>query len=130
MADIDNSKLMGLLIIVGGGLLLTQEQIKEERKQRQWIRPSIRKRDSKRAYYSIINDLVDGQRRFWKVPTNEYINILGNLKELKFYMYVFAIFVSRPLHLRFLGSLVKNVHNFYKLSKLCITICKTLYNCI
>ena len=51
------NKLMGLLIIAGGGLLLSQEHIKERRKRRQWVRPWIRKRDSKGAYYSIINDL-------------------------------------------------------------------------
>ena len=56
MEDIDN-KLMGLLIITGGGLLLSQEHIKERRKQRQWVCPWIRKRDNKGAYYSIINDL-------------------------------------------------------------------------
>ena len=33
LADIDNNKLMGLLIIAGGSLLLRQEHIKE-RKQR------------------------------------------------------------------------------------------------
>ena len=57
MEDIDNNKRMGLLIITGGGLLLGQEHIKERRKLRQWVRPWIRKRDSKGAYYSIINDL-------------------------------------------------------------------------
>ena len=57
MEDIDNNKLMGLLIITGGGLLLSQEHIKERRKRRQWVRPRIRKRDRKGAYYSIINDL-------------------------------------------------------------------------
>ena len=31
--------------------------IKEKRKRRQWVSPWIRKRDSKGAYYSIINDL-------------------------------------------------------------------------
>ena len=31
MEDIDNNKLMGLLIIAGGGLLLSQEHIKERR---------------------------------------------------------------------------------------------------
>ena len=46
MADIDNNK-MGLIIIAGGGLLLRQEHTKERRKQRQWVRPWIRKRDSK-----------------------------------------------------------------------------------
>ena len=57
MEDIDNSKLMGLLIIAGEGLLLSQERIKERRKRRQWVCPWMRKRDSKGAYYSIINNL-------------------------------------------------------------------------
>ena len=57
MEDIDNSKLMGLLIIAGEGLLLSQEHVKERKKRRQWLHPWIRKRDSKGAYYSIINDL-------------------------------------------------------------------------
>ena len=54
MTGIDNNKLMGL--ITGEGLLLSQEHIKERRKRRQWVRPWIRKLDSKGAYYSIIND--------------------------------------------------------------------------
>ena len=49
MEDIDNNKLMGVLIITGGGLLLRQEHIKEKRKRRQWVRRWIRKRDSKGA---------------------------------------------------------------------------------
>ena len=53
----DNNKRMGLLIITGGGLLPSQEHIRERRKLRQWVRPWIRKRDSKGAYYSIINEL-------------------------------------------------------------------------
>ena len=57
MEDIDNNKLMGLLIITEGGLLLSQEHIKEKRKRRQLVRPWIRNRDSKGAYYLIINDL-------------------------------------------------------------------------
>ena len=55
--DIDNNKLIGLLIITGLVLLLSQKHIKERRKQRQHVRPWIRKRDNKGAYYSIINDL-------------------------------------------------------------------------
>ena len=51
MADIDSNKLIGA--ITGWGLLLSQEHIKERRKQRHWVRPGIRKRDSKGAYYSI-----------------------------------------------------------------------------
>ena len=57
MADIDNNKLMGLLIIAGGSLLVSQEHIKERRKQRKWVRFQIWKGDSKRVYYSIIKDL-------------------------------------------------------------------------
>ena len=48
---------MRLLIITGAGLLLSQEHVKERRKRRQWMRPWIRKRDSKEAYYLIKNDL-------------------------------------------------------------------------
>ena len=47
IVDIDNSKLMRLSIIAGGGLLLSQEHIKERRKRRKWVCPWIRKRDSK-----------------------------------------------------------------------------------
>ena len=43
MTDIDNNKLMGLLIFAGGGLLLIQEHINEKRKWRQWVHPLIRK---------------------------------------------------------------------------------------
>ena len=57
MTEIDNSKLIGLLIIAGGGFLLSQNHIKERRKQRQWEHPWIRRRDNKGAYYSIINDV-------------------------------------------------------------------------
>ena len=57
MADRDNSKLTGLLISARGSLLLSQEHIKGRRKQRQWVRLRIRKRDSKGAYYSVINDV-------------------------------------------------------------------------
>ena len=34
MEDIDNNKLMGLLIIAGGGLWLSQEHIKERRSKK------------------------------------------------------------------------------------------------
>ena len=43
------------------------KNIKEKRKQRQWVRLRIRKRDSKGACSSIINDLrFDGQENFKK----------------------------------------------------------------
>ena len=75
MADKDN-KLMGLLIIAGGGLLLNQEHTKERRKQRQWVRPSIKKRDSKGAYYSIINNLKltdkEDFRKFLRMNTSAF----------------------------------------------------------
>ena len=57
MADIDNNKLMGLLIIAGESLLLSQVYTKERRKQRKWMLLQITKRDSIGAYYTIINDL-------------------------------------------------------------------------
>ena len=55
--DVDKNKLIGLLIISGGGLLPIQECIKQRGKQKPWVLSWIRKRDSKIAYYSIINDL-------------------------------------------------------------------------
>ena len=57
-ADINNNNLTVLLIIAVGSLLLNQEHIKERRKQRKWLRLRIRKRDSKGAYYLVINDLI------------------------------------------------------------------------
>ena len=66
MAGIDNKKLIGLLIISWDGLLLSQEH-KKKRKQRQYVLLRIRKRDSKGAYCSIINDLrFDGQKKLQK----------------------------------------------------------------
>ena len=57
MTDIDSNKQLGLLT-TAGCLLLSQEHIKiKEKKQRNWVHPWIRKRDSKGGYYSIINDL-------------------------------------------------------------------------
>ena len=53
---LNNNKRTGFLIIAGGSLLLSQEHIKERRKQRKWVRLR-KKRDSKGAYYSVINDL-------------------------------------------------------------------------
>ena len=65
MADIDNNKLMGLLIIAGGVLLLNQEHIKQRRKRRQQVRTWIRKRDREGEYYSILNDLrLTGKKDF------------------------------------------------------------------
>ena len=58
MEHVDNNKLMVLLIITAGGLLLSQEHIKERGKRRQWVRPWIRKRDSKGTHYIIINYLT------------------------------------------------------------------------
>ena len=57
MVDIDNNKLMGLLIIAERSLLLSQVYNKERRKQRKWMRIRIRKKYGIGAYYSIINDL-------------------------------------------------------------------------
>ena len=52
MEDVDNNKLMELLI--AGGFYLAKN-MKERRKRRQWVFPLIRKRDSKEAYYLITN---------------------------------------------------------------------------
>ena len=85
MVDIDNNKLMGLLIIAGGSLLLNKEHIKEKRKQRKWVHFQIRKRDSKEANYRIINDLglVD------KEDSRKYLlmNILAAISILLFYLH-------------------------------------------
>ena len=78
MADIDN-KLMGFLIIAGGSLLLSQER----RKQRKQVRFQIRKRDSKGAYYSIINDLSWADKDFRKYLR---MNTLTAIPILLFYL--------------------------------------------
>ena len=49
MADIDNNKLMGLLIIAEAGFLSSQEHIKERRGDN-GLRPWVRKRDCSYAY--------------------------------------------------------------------------------
>ena len=76
MTDIDNNKLMVLLITAGGGLLLSQECVKERRKRRQWVRPWIRKRDSKGAYYSIISYLrltdKEGFRKYLRMNISTF----------------------------------------------------------
>ena len=60
MADIGNNKLMRLLIIAGGSCYWAKNilHIKERRKQRKWVHFQIKKRDSKGASDSIINDLT------------------------------------------------------------------------
>ena len=83
MADIDNNKLMGLSIIAGGSLLLSQQHIKESRKQRKRVRFQIRKRDSKGAYYSIINDLSLADKDFRKYLQ---MNTLAAIPILLFYL--------------------------------------------
>ena len=76
MTDIDDNKLMRLLIIAAVVLLLSQEHVKERRKRRQWMRPWIRKRDSKGAYYSIRNDLKltdnEGFRKYLRINTSTF----------------------------------------------------------
>ena len=83
MADIDNNKLMGLSIIAGGSLLLSQQHIEESRKQRKRVRVQIRKRDSKGAYYSIINDLSLADKDFRKYLR---MNTLAAIPILLFYL--------------------------------------------
>ena len=80
MMDADNNKLTGLLLIAEGSLLLSQDHIKERRKQRKWARLWIRKRDSKGAYYSVINDpsLTDKEdfRKYPRMNTLAAVPIL------------------------------------------------------
>ena len=64
MADMDNNKLPGLLIISWSDLLLSQEHIKERRERRLWVCPW--KRDSMWGCYSIINNLRLTEKEFWK----------------------------------------------------------------
>ena len=78
------NKLTGLLIIAGGSLLLSQEHIKERRKQRKWVFLRIRKRDSKGAYYSVMNDLsLTDKEDFRKY---QRINKLPAIPILLFYL--------------------------------------------
>ena len=78
------NKLTGLLIIAGGSLLLSQEHIKERRKQRKWVFLRIRKRDSKEAYYSVMNDLsLTDKEDFRKY---QRINKLSAIPILLFYL--------------------------------------------
>ena len=79
-----NNKLTGLLIIAGGSLLLSQEHIKERRKQRKWVFLRIRKRDSKGAYYSVMNDLsLTDKEDFRK---HRRMNTLSAIRILLFYL--------------------------------------------
>ena len=74
---------MWLSIIAGGSLLLSQQHIKESRKQRKRVRFQIRKRDSKGAYYSIINDLSLADKDFRKYLR---MNTLAAIPILLFYL--------------------------------------------
>ena len=79
-----NNKMTGLLIIAGGSLLLSQENIKEGRKQRKWVFVRIRKRDSKEAYYSVMNDLsLTDKEDFRKY---QGMNTLSAIRILLFYL--------------------------------------------
>ena len=88
---------MGLLIIAGGSLLLSQEYIKEKRKQRKWTRLRIRKRESKGAHYSIIHDLSLTDKEDFRKYLR--INKLAAISILLFYLnknwnYVFPLACS------------------------------------
>ena len=78
MVDIDNND---GIIIAGGSLLLSEEHIKERRKERKWVPFWIWKRYSKGAYYLIINDLslVDKEdsRKYLQMNTLTAIPILS-----------------------------------------------------
>ena len=79
-----NNKLTGLLIIAGGSLLLSQEHINERRKQRKWALLRIRKRDSKEAYYSVMNDLSLADKEDFR--KYQRMNILPAIPILLFYL--------------------------------------------
>ena len=78
------NKLTGLLIIAGGSLLLSQEHIKERREQREWVRLRIRKKDSKGAYHSVINDLSLTDKEDFRKYLR--MNILAAIPILLFYL--------------------------------------------
>ena len=69
-----------MLTIAGGSLPLSQKHIKERREQRKWMRLRIRKRDSKGAYYLVINDLSltdkEDFRKYLRMNTLAAIPIL------------------------------------------------------
>ena len=75
-----SNKRTGLLTIAGGSLPLSQKHIKERREQRKWMRLRIRKRDSKGAYYLVINDLSltdkEDFRKYLRMNTLAAIPIL------------------------------------------------------
>ena len=76
-------------------MLLSQEHIKERRKQRKCVRFQIRKGDSKRAYYSITKDLSLADKDFRK---HLRMNTLAAIPALLFYLnknwnYVFTLFL-------------------------------------
>ena len=89
--------------------------IKEKRKRRQWLRPWIRKRDSKGAYYAIINDLrLTDKENFWKkisekplvaIPIllfclNKYQNYVFPLFSI---LYKWTLFIKSSLQLMLLS---------------------------
>ena len=78
-----NNKLTGLLIIAGGSLL-SQEHIKERRKQRKWALLRIRKRDSKEAYYLVMNDLTLTDKEDFR--KYQQMNTLAAIPILLFYL--------------------------------------------
>ena len=86
-----NNKLTGLLIIAGGSLLSqehikerSQEHIKERRKQRKWALLRIRKRDSKEAYYLVMNDLTLTDKEDFR--KYQQMNTLAAIPILLFYL--------------------------------------------
>ena len=76
---------MGLSIIAGGGLLMSQEYIKQRRKRRLWVGPWIRKRNSKGVYHSILN----GFRLTDKKDFRKYLQMI--------HLFCIQPFCKRPL---------------------------------
>ena len=90
MVDIDNNKLMGLLIIAERSLLLSQVYNKERRKQRKWMRIRIRKKYGIGAYYSIINDLSLTDKKDFRKYLR--MNTLAAIPILLFYLKIKNVF--------------------------------------
>ena len=87
-------------------MLLSQEHVKERREQRKWVRPQIRKRNSKETYYSVINDLSltdkDDFRKYLRMNTLTAIPILLSYlnKKLKLYVSTFSILYKYTLFVK------------------------------
>ena len=99
-------------------MLLSPEYIKQRRKRRQWLRPWIRKRDSKEAYYSIINDLrlTDKENFIKYLRMNIFILHITILqKSIGSHSYTFILFKWKlKLCVSFFSILYKHLWLWYR----------------